>query len=122
MKPAGYDMMVFADVAWPFRRSDLLVCFGVTFCIGSLIKIVSTAYTMMMNSPQPQFMSVGRTWVRLLYHALVDATAPKVGTLVLFSCIKELLYNNTRCLKGHLSFGQYIDCSRKDLLRLIYAK
>ena len=32
MKPAGYDMMVFfffGDVAWPSRRSDLLVYFGV---------------------------------------------------------------------------------------------
>src|SRR5271155_897701 len=83
-------MIGFADVAWPYRRSDLLVCFGVRHsaldrssksCFYYLHRDDEFAPTL-VHVLQLKLMSVGRTWVRLLCHALVDATAPKVGTMM----------------------------------------
>jgi hypothetical protein len=108
----------------------LLVCFGVKHsaldrssrsCFYCLYHDNEFASTLVHVLQPKKLISVGRTQVRLLYYAWVDATAPKVGTLMQsrgarVSCIKELLYyyynNTTPCLTSHLSFGQYIDCSR----------
>jgi hypothetical protein len=92
----------FADVAWPSRRSDLLVCFEVRYsaldrssksCFYCLHHDDEFAPTLV--HVQLKLMSVERTWVRLLCYALVDATAPKVGTVMQCCVSKELLYSNT---------------------------
>src|SRR5271163_3694628 len=97
-------MIGFADVAWPSRRSDLLVCFGVRhFALDRSSK--SCFY----------FLHHDDEFAPTLVHVLQLKSSSQSGGLglVCFAMLWSMpqLHNNTPCLKGHLSFGQYINCS-----------